>query len=277
MNKKILFSFLIIFISILVLWPVFWIVMFSIRPDSEVFGVRPTWIPQQFTLRNFYEVIFKFNARGVRFYHFLLNSIIASGLATVFSLTASLLGGYAISRFQFFGKKIFIYLIFITQLLPGIVYLLPYYTMISYFRLLDTKYSLILSYIIFGLPICTWMMRSYIDDIPAEIDSAAMIDGANYHTIIFRIIFPIVLPGLISVGIFSFILGWNDYLFASVLVKGQSMWTLPLALNSFNGMYGMDWGNTIAFGVLVSVPVIAVFFYLQKNIARGITAGAVKG
>lgn len=267
----------VLFILVFVLWPVTWIATVAFRSTDEVFAGNPSWIPQTFTLENFILVFRDLNIQGVKFTQFALNSAFVCSVAVLISIAAALFGGYSLSRFKFKGRTIIVYTILITQLLPGIVYLLPFYTMMTSYHLLDTRLSLIVSYVIFSLPIATWMMYGFMEEVPTEVDQAAIIDGSGYTRILFQILTPVILPGLVSMALFSFILGWDDYLFASVLIKSFDKWTLPIGLRSLKGMYNVDWGGIIAYSLVISIPVVVLFLYLQRNIVQGLTSGSVKG
>ena len=143
-------------------------------------------------------------------------------------------------------------------------------------RLIDTMMALILAYTTFSVPFCTWMMKGFFDAVPASLDEAALIDGASEFDVFFRVVLPLTLPGIAVTAFFSFIIGWNEYMFASICMRDYSKWTFPMGLASFQGQYKTDWTIIMAGSVAVTVPIVAIFLALQKFLVGGMTAGAVK-
>lgn len=204
------------------------------------------------------------------------NSVIVSLLTTAFSMIIATLGGYGISRFRFRGRGFLSYFILTTQVLPGSLLIIPLYVIMGNLQLLDTKIGLVAAYCTFSIPFCTWMMKGFFDTIPISLEEAARVDGAGRFRIFATVILPLTVPGLVATGIFSFINGWNEYLFASTFMKSYENWTLPIGIASFSGQYATNWGTLMAGAVLITLPVVIMFLLLQKHLVSGMTAGAVK-
>ena len=168
------------------------------------------------------------------------------------------------------------YFILTTQVLPGSLLIIPLYVIMGNLQLLDTKIGLVAAYCTFSIPFCTWMMKGFFDTIPISLEEAARVDGAGRFRIFSTVILPLTVPGLVATGIFSFINGWNEYLFASTFMKSYENWTLPIGIASFSGQYATNWGTLMAGAVLITLPVVLMFLLLQKHLVSGMTAGAVK-
>lgn len=181
-----------------------------------------------------------------------------------------------ISRFRFRGRGFLSYFILTTQVLPGSLLIIPLYVIMGNLQLLDTKIGLVAAYCTFSIPFCTWMMKGFFDTIPISLEEAARVDGAGRFRIFATVILPLTVPGLVATGIFSFINGWNEYLFASTFMKSYENWTLPIGIASFSGQYATNWGTLMAGAVLITLPVVIMFLLLQKHLVSGMTAGAVK-
>lgn len=186
------------------------------------------------------------------------------------------LGGYGLSRFRFRGRGFLSYFILTTQVLPGSLLIIPLYVIMGNLQLLDTRIGLVAAYCTFSVPFCTWMMKGFFDTIPISLEEAARVDGAGRFRIFSTVVLPLTVPGLVATGIFSFINGWNEYLFASTFMKSYENWTLPVGIASFQGQYTTNWGTLMAGAVLITIPVVILFLLLQKHLVSGMTAGAVK-
>ncbi len=277
MKKKIVTALVVILVAGICLWAVFpfaWILSTSFKPASEVY-TAPTLIPQNPTLDGYVSMLFS-RAKQFDFRQWLFNSVFISLCTTAFSLVIAGLGGYGISRFRFRGRKILSYTILMTQVLPGSLLIIPLYIIMNSLHLIDTLWALIFAYTTFSVPFCTWMLKGFFDTIPQSLDDAARVDGCNYLGAFFRVVLPLAKPGLLATGLFSFITGWNEYLYASVLVQRYEHWTITVGLASFVGQYATDWAAVMAGATIITVPVLILFLCLQKHLVSGMTAGAVK-
>ncbi|MPM07564.1 Inner membrane ABC transporter permease protein YcjP [bioreactor metagenome] len=263
-----------VIICFFAVFPFVWMISVSFKPANEVYTI-PSLLPKAPTLNGYKTMLTPSGAFS--FTTWLRNSVIVSLTTTLFSLIIATLGAYGISRFRFRGRKVLSYIILTTQVIPGALVIVPLYVIMGKFNLLDNLFGLILAYTTFTIPFCTWMMKGYFDTISLSIDEAAMVDGANRFQVFTRIALPLSLPGLAATTIFAFISGWNEYIFASVLLRSYSNWTLPIGIASFQGQYDTNWGTLMAGAVMITVPVVIIFWLLQKHLVAGMTAGAVKG
>ena len=253
--------------------PVYWMLNTAFKPRSAVLTSTPQFVPHEPTLRNFNVAITQTD-----FLIDLRNSVIVVGSALVVAIVLGFFAAAALSRFKFRGRRTVMVTLLIVQMMPMTSLLIPMFIVFSQAGLLGTYYGLILAYVAIVLPFSIWVMRGFFVTIPTEIDEAARIDGASTWQILTRIWFPLVGPGVIATGIFAFITAWNDYMFASVFMKSQSMYTLPVWLASFQTpMTGTDFGGQMAGSVLFSLPVVIFFLFVQRRLVAGISAGAVKG
>ena len=277
--KRLLFYVSLLAVLAFTILPFLWMISVSIKPREEVFTSPPRWIPNQPTLDAFRRVLSdpSLYARGVGFDKWVKNSASVTGVVTVISLIVSTIAAYALSRFRFRGKTTAGYLILATQMVPSVVLMIPLHIIMRDAKLLDTLTALVICYSTFAMPFCTWMMRGYFNTIPADLDEAAMVDGATRMGALFRVVVPLALPGFVATGIFTFILAWNEFLLANVMINSPGNFTLPVALASFRGQYVIPWNLVMAACVLISIPTLLLFALLQRSLVAGFTAGAVKG
>lgn len=277
LSSKIVFWMLILVFCAFSIFPFIWMLSTSFKPSGEIFNYPPVWIPKAPTFAGYQNIWAKNDIYNVRFVQWIWNSLSVAGFTTFCSMIIASMGGYGMSRFWFRGRTLLGYIILITQMIPEALLLVPLYLVFKELGLLDNHWSLIIGYTTFAVPFSTWMMRGYFNTIPVELDESAMVDGAGRFGAFFRVVLPLTLPGLAATAIFSFILGWNEYLFASVFLNTYSNWTLPVALASFSGQYMIQWTHLMAGSVVVTLPVMIFFLFLQRYLVSGITAGAVKG
>lgn len=261
-------------IVIFAVFPFVWILSTSFKDSSEIYAT-PTLIPSEPTLDGYKDILFK-ESRNFDFKIWVRNSVLVSVGTTVFSLIIATLGGYGISRYRFKGRGFLSYFILMTQVVPSSLLIIPLYITMNRLGLIDTLISLVLAYTTFSIPFCTWMMKGFFDSIPRSLDEAAMVDGCNPFMAYVRVVLPLTAPGLVATGIFSFISGWNEYLFASIFVQKYQNWTIPRGISSFIGQYSTNWAAVMAGAALITVPVVIIFLLLQKYLVSGMTAGAVK-
>lgn len=271
--QKALFVLAFVCIGIYVFFPTYWMVNTALKPAQEVFNPNPTFWPTVISLAGFKEVF-----RDQRIWVYLKNSLtvslISSGLATVIAAYA----GYSFSKFRYRGRKAFMYLILTAQMFPFVVLLLTIYLMMRTFGLLDNYLSLILSYITFVLPMGTWALKSYFDQIPDSLIESAKVDGASRIMTMHRIIFPLAIPGMVSTAIYGFVWSWNDLLYSLTLITSPAKRTLaPGLILNYMGEFQSSWGTMMAASIVVSIPVTLMFIFLQRFFIAGLTAGAEKG
>ena len=257
------------------LFPFIWMLSTSFKTNSEIYTAAPTFVPKEPTAAG-YVNMFTTETSTFNFKQWAANSVFVAFLTTVFSMVIAVLGGYGISRYRFRGRGALSYIVLTTQVLPGSLLMIPLYIIMGNFNLLDTKTGLMLAYVTFTVPFCTWMMKGFFDSIPISLEEAAKVDGAGTFRCFATVVLPLTVPGLVSTGLFAFINGWNEYLFASSFMQSYGNWTLPVGIASFKGQYATDWGTLMAGSVLITIPVVILFLCLQKHLVGGMTAGAVK-
>lgn len=259
--------------AIVWIFPVYWMVNTAFKPPYDVTTPIPQFWPHVFTLRNFHAAIFQSN-----FFGDLRNSVIVVFGTLIIALILGTFASAALSRFKFRGRRTILVFILGVQMLPGTALLIPIFLVFNQLGLVGSYLGLILAYVASVLPFSIWVMRGFFLAIPYELEEAAMIDGAGSWQILFRVLFPLVTPGIISTSIFAFVFAWNDYLTAYTFMKTQSMYTLPVWLASFSTpTTGTDYGGQMAASVIFSIPVVVFFLIIQRNLVSGMSAGAVKG
>ena len=247
----------------------------SFKPAEEVYTNTPAFIPDHPTAQGYVEMLTT-ESSTFDFKKWAVNSVVIALMTTVFSMVTATLGGYGISRFRFRGRGALSYIVLTTQVLPGSLLMIPLYIIMGNLQLLDTRLGLVIAYATFSVPFCTWMMKGFFDSIPLSLEEAAKVDGAGRFRCFATVVMPLTVPGLVATGLFAFINGWNEYLFASTFMKSYENWTLPMGIASFQGQYTTNWGTLMAGSVLVTIPVVVLFLALQKHLVGGMTAGAVK-
>ena len=264
-----------IIVCIFALFPFILMLYTSFKTNSEIYNAAPSFIPKEPTASGYINM-FTTETSTFNFKQWAANSVFVAFLTTVFSMIIAVLGGYGISRYRFRGRGALSYVVLTTQVLPGSLLMIPLYIIMGNFNLLDTKTGLMLAYVTFTVPFCTWMMKGFFDSIPISLEEAARVDGAGTFRCFATVVLPLTVPGLVSTGLFAFINGWNEYLFASSFMQSYGNWTLPVGIASFKGQYATDWGTLMAGSVLITIPVVILFLGLQKHLVGGMTAGAVK-
>lgn len=254
------------------LLPVYWLLATALTPRDQVFAYPPRLFPAAPTLDAFAAL-----ASNEQLFVYLRNSVVVSVVTAVLSVLVSAYMGYSFSKFRYRGRRSLMYLVLASQMFPQALLLVTLYSVFSAYHLLNTYTALVLSFTTFTLPLCVWMLKGFFDTIPDELVEAARVDGASRLRIIHSIVLPLAAPGLIAAGLFAFVRGWNDFIFALTLA-GPDKQTLPPGLvNTFIGEASTAWPELMAASLVVSLPVAIAFIALQKYLVGGLTAGAVKG
>ena len=260
-----------VILLLFLLFPFYWTFVTSIKTADELHSLTVVYWPQHPTF-DAYRHLFETS----NFLHPMRNSLTVALITTVVSLTVSLLAAYAFSRFRFVGRKPLMLLFLTNNMFPTVLLLIPLFTIMRRMGLLYTPVSLVLSYTTFTIPFSVWLLNGYLNDLPFDMEEAAMIDGANRATAFVRIVLPVLLPCLMATGVYIFMQSWNEYTFA-VLFTNEKSRTIPVALKMLIGEMGVQWDLITAGGIITIIPVCIMFFFAQKTLVSGLTAGAVKG
>jgi arabinogalactan oligomer/maltooligosaccharide transport system permease protein len=275
--EQVLAQAILFIVSLAVLYPVLWVLGMALT-DSQAFSMDPNPLPTAPTLDNFRDVIQTQDAAGGwLFGRQLLNSLLVSTVTAAVGIVLATTAGYAMSRWTFPGRDGGLQIFLITQMFPGVVMAIPLYILLDEAGLLDSLLGLSLVYATTAIPFCTWNMKGYFDTIPRELEEAATMDGASRWVCFTRVVLPLAKPALVVTGLFSFMTAWNEFILAATFMNDERAFTLPVVLQSYVGDYGTEWGHFAAGAVIVSLPVMLLFFVLQKHLVAGLTSGGVKG
>lgn len=261
---------LLILAIVIIFFPLAWMLSVSFRPNLEVMQMPPRWLPEVFTLEG-YRKIFSSSRYLVVF----LNTTIISLVVTVLSLLLGAMAAYALARFNFVGQRMVLMFLITTQMFPLVLLCIPYFRIFITLGLYDTRTSLVIVYLTFTLPFCILMLRSYFINIPRDIEEAAMVDGCSRLGAIFRTLVPMSYPAFVGAGLYTFLLAWNEFLFAVVLIESWENRVLTMAIYSLMAEFVTDWNAMMAFSVLASLPLVIAFIFLQRYMVQGMTAGAL--
>ncbi|CAG4911858.1 MULTISPECIES: carbohydrate ABC transporter permease [Acidithrix] len=253
------------------LFPVLWILITSLKPQAQLTTQPVTLIPSSLTLGSYRTALGQ--APFGRYY---INSLVVSVTATLASLILGTFAGYAIARLRFRFKKVILLVILAFSFLPPITLVVPLFNLFRHFNLLNTYWALIIPYTFLSLPICVWLMNAYLQDLPKELEEAAMVDGLGYFGAFFKIILRVSVPGIVTAGLIIFAGDWNEFLLALTFMTNNSMRTLPVGIALYPGQYTFPWGIISAATVLALVPVALAVSVFQKRLISGMTLGAVK-
>ncbi len=253
-------------------FPLLWMLSTALKPSGEIFATPPTLVPARPTATNFTRLMAETN-----FLLFFQNSLAVSLTTVLLTLTVSALGSYALTRYSFAGREKIAGLILLTYMFAPIMIIIPFYILVKQLGIANTHLALVLSYTTFCLPFCLWLLRAFFQSIPLELEEAALVDGAHRGKAVWYVVLPLALPGLIAAGIFTFILAWNDFLFALVLITSEELKTLPVGVNDLFNATIVDWGMIMAAGVMITAPTVAFFVAVQRYLIQGWGAGGVKG
>lgn len=264
--------FLITIITMILNFPFLWMVCTSLKDSVEMFSANPTFFPKDLTWKNYIALFKEYN-----FLTHFKNSVIVSVSTTMVALLFATFMAYGISRFRFRGKNIISSSLIMTQMFPLPLIIITIYVMFVKIGLFDSRLGLVIAYCTFALPFCTMMLKSYFDGLPVELEEAAAIDGCGPLATIFRIVIPLSAPSIVAMGLFAFILSWQELMMSMTLVHSSALRTMTVAITMMVGVRNIMWGPLMAASVIVSIPVVILFIYFQKYLISGMTLGAVKG
>ncbi|MEI7031851.1 carbohydrate ABC transporter permease [Streptomyces pratensis] len=270
-TRRIFLTVLTVFVAV----PVYVMVSSSLKPLQDVSG-EFRWLPSGLTIRPYIDIW-----STVPLADYFLNSLIVASAATVCSVIVAVFAAYAVSRYRFRGKRLFTVTVLSTQMLPGILFLLPLFLIYvnvgnaTGVALFGSRGGLILTYLTFSLPFSIWMLIGYLDSVPRDLDEAATVDGCGPLGALFRVVVPAAVPGIIAVAVYSFMTAWSEVLFASVMTN-EATRTLSIGLQGYATQNDVYWNQVMAASLVVSAPVVVGFLFLQRYLVSGLTAGAVK-
>src|SRR5712691_7340678 len=260
---------------VVMVFPGYWMISTALKPTDDINSLKPTWFPLHPTLAHCPDAIHR-----PYFWNSVENSLIIVGVTVAASIAMAFLAAVALAKFRFGGRKLFIVLMIGIQMLPQAGLIIPLYVVLTRYHLTKNNvvlFGVIITYMTFVLPFAVWTLRGFLLGIPRELEEAAMVDGSTRFGAFARILLPLVAPGLVATSIFAFIQAWNEFLIAYVFLNSPQKQTLTVWLASFTSLRGTDWGPLMAGATLTALPVVFFFVLVQRRIAFGLTAGAVKG
>ncbi|MBA2724601.1 MAG: carbohydrate ABC transporter permease [Actinobacteria bacterium] len=256
--------------------PMAWMFSTSLKSQFAAIQTPPRWIPAQPTLEAYRNLLSPESATGGRFLRFFMNSVLVSTTTTVIGLLVAIPAAYAFSRFRFPGRNLLFFAVLVRNMFPVVVFLIPLFLLMKQFGLINTYWSLILTYLTFGLPLSIWLLKGFYDNIPPELERAARIDGATRFRAFWSIVMPLSTSGIIATGIFTFIGAWNEYVYAATFLNNDRLKTLQPGLQKFFGEFSNNWPGLMAAQFVSSVPIVILFLVLQKYFVRALAEGATK-
>jgi N,N'-diacetylchitobiose transport system permease protein len=260
-------------VFVVMAFPVFWMISTAFKSDDQITSVTPTWLPLEPTLKHFRDALDR-----PYFWPNVKNSLIIVLVTVVISVALAFLAAVALAKYRFTGRKVFIVLMIGIQMLPAAGLIIPLYVVLAKYHQVNAASGVIITYLTFALPFCVYTLRGFIIGIPKDLEEAAMVDGSTRLGAFVKILLPLVAPGLVATAVFTFVTSWNEYIFARTLLNDQSHQTVTVWLSYFLGTGRQtDWGALMAASTLTSIPVVLFFLLVQRRIAFGLTAGAVKG
>ena len=253
-------------------FPFFWMISTAFKPLREIFAYPPYFFPKDSTLANFVRLF-----EQTRFLTYFKNSVIVSTSAVVVTMIIATAGAYSLTRFRYYGRERIASLILFTYMFAPIMIIIPFYVLIRKIGIANTHLALIMAYTAFCLPFNIWLLKAFFQSIPIVLEEAALTDGAGRIQAIIHVVFPLALPGIIATGIFTFILAWNDYIFVRILITSDELKTLSVGIADLYNATVIDWGMIMSGGMVITIPVLVFFTFIQRNLIAGWGAGAVKG
>ena len=264
-------------VALVTLFPIFWMISTAFKPPTEIYSLTPHPLPAHPTWANFANVI-NGSVIGMPYWTFLRNSLVVTLSSVVVSSAVALLAAIAVARFRFRFRTTYLIMLLIVQMLPQQALVIALFLDFRAANLLDSLVGLTLLYIAFSLPVTIWMLRNFVAAVPRELEEAAAIDGAGPLQRFWKVLLPLVMPGLVTTSVFAFIFAWNEFVFATTFLgTDQAKYTLPVYVTYFFGKGSVDWGAIMAASVLFTLPVMIFFLIMQRRLRTGLLAGAVKG
>ncbi len=252
-------------------FPILWMFFTSLKSNTEIFALPPRLLPDRFTLVAYFAIFS--DPVKIRFF---LNSYLVAGVVTALTVFIAIMTAYGFSRYSFWLKNTMNVFVISTQTVPPITLLIPYFGMVVAFGIFDSYFALILTYMVFTLPYAILLMTGYLNTLPRELDEAVLIDGGSSWTALWRVLAPLSIPGIVATAVYTFLLAWNEFLFALTLTKSMDMRTVPIGIELLMGQHAFEWNEMMAMSVLGSLPLLVLYLIAQRYFLAGMTAGAVK-
>lgn len=262
---------LVMLVTVFALWPLYWMLVQAVQPATQRYVFPPQVLPVEPTLQAFVEVW-----SSTEILLWLQNTIVVATCAALLTLVFAAWGAYAMARWHTRGVGVASYFTLATQMMPGIVLMIPIFRAFIELKLVGGLHGLVVANFLFAVPVATWMLKSIFDTIPEEIEEAAFLDGCSRFGVLFRITLPIALPGVIATGVFAFIAAWNEYMFARLIISRSSQWVGSMGIASFFGELATPWPQVMAAAILFAIPPVTLFLIFQRYFVAGL-AGASKG
>ena len=276
-TRKVMLNAAAIAVAVVTLFPIFWMISTAFKPATEIYSLTPRPLPSHPTWTNFANVL-NGSVIGMPYWTFLRNSLFVTVASVLVSSVIALLAAIAVARFRFRFRTTYLIMLLIVQMLPQQALVIALFLDFRRLNLLDSLIGLILLYITFALPVTIWMLRNFVAAVPRELEEAAAIDGAGPLQRFWKVLLPLVMPGLVTTSVFAFIFAWNEFVFATTFLgTDQAKYTLPVYVTYFFGKGSVDWGAIMAASVLFTLPVMIFFLIMQRRLRTGLLAGAVKG
>lgn len=271
-QKKTLTYLAIALLLLLFIFPIYWMVISSLKDNSVLMRTPPQLYPTFSTFRNYLSVI-----TNTKYLNYIKNSLIVAALTVVVDLALAIFAGYSLSRFRYPGRKAIMTLTLSAQVFPTVVIIISLYAFFSKLNLMNTYAGLTLADVAMSLPLSVWMLKSFADTVPQSLDEAARIDGCSRFMTMIRIVMPLMKPGMLAVGIYAFLQSWDDYMIGLIVMTKTAMKTLPVGIaETFLGEFGFDYAGMMTISVVASLPVVLLFLFFNKYMVAGLTGGAVK-
>lgn len=269
---KVIHTFTLVLLMFFVLFPFFQMFSTAFKDPTEQFNIPVNFIPKNFTLINFKQAL-----AHKEFLVYFKNSLGISIITTAIAIFISLLGAYGFTRTEFPGRKFLFSLVLFSQMFCISAIVVPIYRKLGALKLINTYYGLVICYLTFSVPVAVWLFRSFLQNIPRELEEAAITEGTTKLGAFWRVVVPLMKPAIGAVGAYVMFLTWQEFLFALIIMTDQSMRTLPVGIMDFVGQYETNWGNLMASSILLALPIFFMFIFVQKQLISGLTEGAVKG
>lgn len=265
-----------VLLTIFAVLPMVYMVITSIKTQFAALQYPPEWWPKNPTLDQYVTLLNPAGSVGQEFLTYLWNSVWVCTVTTALGVAVAVPAAYAFSRFRFPGRAWLFYAVLLRNMFPAVVFLMPLFILMRFLHLVNSQWSLVLTYLTFGLPLSIWLLKGFYDNIPMQLEQAARIDGATRFKAFLLVVMPLSSPGIIATAIYSFIVSWNEYVYALTFLNDEDKMTLPVGLQRFFTEYTTNWPGLMAASFIMSVPVVVMFLVLQRYFVRALTEGAVK-